>query len=41
MSFVRFTEFAGFFELFRTVRLASYHPLPARMTAVAHTGGDT
>ena len=38
---MRFTQFAGFFQFLDTVRPASYHPLPARMTTVAHPGGET
>jgi hypothetical protein len=40
-SHVRFPQFAGIFSKRRIVRLASYHPLPARMTINAHPGGET
>ena len=33
--------FAGIFRPTPTVRLAPYHPLPARMTTIPHSGGKT
>ena len=38
---VRLALFAGIFIPTPTVRLAPYHPLPARMTTIAHPGGET